>query len=403
MTSLHRLVSCTPPLSLVLAFWLLPQAVAWAADDEPDASPAVEAEGEGRGFLDRLDPFADLRLRYENQSNRPNPATSGKLKQRNRGRVRFRIGANFEIHPELTAGFRVRTGNPDDPNSPHQTFGNVFDSFEINLDKVFLRYQPSWLDGAWIVGGKFAHPFVANPVYGELVWDADVNPEGGALGYRWKHESGFDLGLVAGGYALLERTSEGDSKAVAVQATSGFKLGDDLSARVSLGWIHTVQLDDDIAPGDNNGNLTGPGGSFISEFSILNPILSLTYGGGPVPVTISGEYIWNADSASVANRDDEGWAVGIAVKPKLWGHGLKVFYQYARVEQEAIFSPVVQDDFLLGTNFRGHVFGAELEIVKKVKLRAWGLLSEPIRTSTINSPVRDNNQTNLRLDLNVGF
>ncbi len=144
------------------------------AEREEQASATVSsgpaAEGELDGLFGRIRPFGDMRLRYEHNRNQ-----TGR-DDRNRARLRLRLGAEIDLLPELVAGFRVRTGNPDDPNSPHQTFGNMFDSYDFELDRAYLRYSPGWVEGVSLVGGKFAHPFVSNPVYGELVWDADVNP-----------------------------------------------------------------------------------------------------------------------------------------------------------------------------------------------------------------------------------
>ena len=103
-------------------------------------------------------------------------------RDRNRARTRLRVGATYKIRDDLVFGTRIVTGNFDDPQSPHHTFGTTFNSLRLSLDRIFLKYSPQRAPGFWVTGGKFAHPFYANPVYGELVWDADVQPDGIAIG-----------------------------------------------------------------------------------------------------------------------------------------------------------------------------------------------------------------------------
>lgn len=163
------------------------------------SSSGAIAVGEGNGLWDRFHPSADARLRYELDANRGGGG--------DRHRARFRFGATVDVTDGLTGTLRIRTGDSSDANSPHQTFGNEFDSWEIALDRAFLRWEPSMVEGSWIEGGKIPNRFKTNPVYGELVWDADVNPEGGQLGYQ--HSSGgLVLGLTTGVWVFNLEDSE---------------------------------------------------------------------------------------------------------------------------------------------------------------------------------------------------
>ncbi len=69
-------------------------------------------------------------------------------------------------------------------------------------------------------------------------------------------------------------------------------------------------------------------------------------------------------------------------------------YQFQHIEQDAVFSPFVQDDFRRQTNFEGHVFGLAYTLHKKVSLHAWGLLDSAVAGA-------GENQSRFRLDLNV--
>ena len=121
--------------------------------------------------------YGDFRLRYEGDFDLEEQP------DRHRARIRFRLGANYEVVDDLLIGARIVTGDRGDPNSPHVTLGDGFKDFEISLDRAFASYRPGWFEGSSLTAGKLAHPFDRNPVYGELVWDADVQPEGIVGGY----------------------------------------------------------------------------------------------------------------------------------------------------------------------------------------------------------------------------
>jgi hypothetical protein len=61
---------------------------------------------------------------------------------------------------------------------------------------------------------------------------------------------------------------------------------------------------------------------------------------------------------------------------------------------------VSQDDFLVATNFRGHVFGVDYRLWERLGLRAWGLASRPNRTP---AGVSNDESVRLRVDLTAKF
>jgi hypothetical protein len=378
---------------------------------EPDAPGAVSAPADdSKTLLDRLHAFGDIRVRYEHESNRP------RSEDRNRGRLRFRIGADYELTDELLAGFRVRTGNPDDPNSSHQALGGMFDSFEINLDRLYLRYDPGWMTDATgiattVTAGKFGNPFVKNPVYGDLVWDADVNPEGlaGVFGYDFAEGS---LRFTPAIYVLEEQSRADDGYLVTLQG-SGEAHWDYFRARFASGWYRYFDLTPDgseFSVRDNAGNLTCPdadvppnglGECYLSDFSIVDTLASLTWEGWKHPVTLAGELWVNTEAV---NSDDIGYALGVKVGGKVnEQHDWRMFYQWQRVEQESLFSGFAQDDFSLATNFQGHVFGLSYGLARGIYIRPWVLMSEAIRTGGSGSFADDDLQTRLRVELNASF
>jgi hypothetical protein len=166
----------------------------------------------------RLTPFMDLRLRYEgiffpegndNTGAFPNfnaintgppfdvkgstfPPELNVDKDRERGRIRARFGAQMDLEDGFTMGLRIATGETNTPTSTNQTLGAAnaaqggnFSKYAIWLDRAFVRYE---------IGGEPGRDFLAevgrfdNPYFtvSELIWDEDLGWDGFALSGKYR-------------------------------------------------------------------------------------------------------------------------------------------------------------------------------------------------------------------------
>lgn len=373
-----------------------------AGKAQPTPTPPKDAASKpGTKTPSRLTISGDFRLRHESNfelTDQPD---------RHRERVRFRLGAIYQLSDELQVGARVATGPRTDAQSPHQTLGEAFHKFELNLDRAFASYRPQRAPGLSLTAGKFGHPFWTNPVYGELVWDQDVQPEGAVVGYSIKGKGALErVDVNLGEYLLLEQSLGDESTAFVGQVAAHGKLGKHFKPSVAVGYYNYSDLTPDRSQSllsENSGNAivgTGPTTDFASRFEILNPILALTYQNGKYPWVFSGEYIHNLRAA---NDHDSGWAAGLAYGATQKKGDWRLYYQRQVVQQDAVFSLVSQDDFLFSTNHRSHVFGANYQVRDNLGLHLWALLSRPdsFAPGTV-SPNRDL-QWRLRLDANFRF
>lgn len=382
--------------------------VVTALRDERTAAPTTDlppVSSKGGGFWERVSASADIRLRHEHGARRDNP-------NRNRERVRARFGLKADLGEGFTAGFRLRTGDPKDPRSPYNDLGRDEDgdgmlrSLQINFDRLYIGWKPSALEGFWIKAGKFGHPFVSNPVYGELVWDADVNPEGIAAGFDMMPTPDLDISLMAGQYLLVAEHATDEFSAFVAQASAKARLAEKTSLTAALGWYRYGNPHPDgnldSAALDRSNLLVG--GEYASDFHILNPIVAVHYGGFGIPVTVAGEYIYNtgADEGSGAQDGDEnGFAIGFSAGQTKKKGDWKLFYQWQRVEQDAVFSPFSQDDFQFASGFRGHVYGVKYQLTDRVSVRGWGLTAQTERHGA-GAP-DDDDDTKLRFDVDARF
>lgn len=383
-----------------------------SVDDHADATPAgnVKApqEPEEPSVWDklaaRLEVYGDLRLRHESNFELDSQD------DRHRERVRFRLGATYRITDELEVGARVTTGARDDPNSPHVTLGDGFDRFELNLDRAYLNYKPEALQGLSITGGKFWNSFLVNPVYGELEWDQDVQPEGILGEYIWKGNAAIrSLELRVGEYILLEQADAKEALSTVGQIGARFAPHDSWNGLAAVGYSLYTDVTPDGNPAlvaDSQGNALvdtngdGVPDDYESDFGVLHPILALTYTGGFVPVTLAAEYFWNTRAK---NSRDQGYAVGIGVGRTKSRGDWKLDYQWQVIQQDAVFSAFANDDFLLTTNQKGHLVSLNYQIWDAVGVRTWALISHRLHTTDAPTSNSDSAQWRVRLDINVSF
>ncbi len=53
------------------------------------------------------------------------------------------------------------------------------------------------------------------------------------------------------------------------------------------------------------------------------------------------------------------------------------YYQYQSIEQDAIFTPFSQDDFLIATNHNSHIIGWHYLPMDRLDVHLWCMASEP--------------------------
>lgn len=97
---------------------------------------------------------------------------------RNRLRVRLRLGFEAMITDSVIVNARMATGNLNNPISLHQTLGDSGDPYQLNLERAYLRWQlentekDNWLT---VFAGRAPNPYF-RPT--ELIFDNDIYFEG---------------------------------------------------------------------------------------------------------------------------------------------------------------------------------------------------------------------------------
>jgi hypothetical protein len=134
----------------------------------------------------------DFRYRYEYTDD------ATKTADRNRNRIQARIGLIGKVNEEIDYGFRLASGNSEEPlgegsaTSHNQDLDNAFSGKNIWLDLAYFNYHPAGLKGLNVYGGKIENPYyrVGNS---DLLFDTDITPEGIAAVYKTKLSDDLDV------------------------------------------------------------------------------------------------------------------------------------------------------------------------------------------------------------------
>ncbi|HJT69415.1 MAG TPA: putative porin [Terriglobales bacterium] len=168
-----------------------------------------------QNLLGRFRFSGDIRVRGENFTQ---PGTQ----DRNRARVRVRLGIDGQLNEDFVGGVALATGSLGDPTSSNETLTNVFDRKTIALDRGFITYNPvahPWLS---LTAGKFAYQWQRTSVTG----DPDVNPEGFNQKFSFNH-NGFLQNFTVQALELLynESSTGPDSYVLGAQAQARVHAG----------------------------------------------------------------------------------------------------------------------------------------------------------------------------------
>jgi hypothetical protein len=342
--------------------------------------------------------YGDVRLRYE-QDWDSHDSRGAERMDRNRGRLRVRLGFNYQLSEDWSVGSRVRTGSNRSQQSPHLTFvsddGGARDSLDLHVDRYFVQYKRG---GVAVWGGRNITPFWQQ---NELFWDEDVTPTGLAGTFDVPAGKGT-LTAVAGAFFLPDGGADVNGQMLAAQLKCSVPVRE---SRFTLAaGAHFLSGEEEAV------NLRNRNGERDYLIGVANAQWVIPV--GKVPVTLGADVFNNfmnygsADGAPYAARDrDEtlGYAFSVMVGQLKQRHDWLAGYTYAHVETFAVNASYAQDDWIRfgnatqtdASDFKGHEFRLAYAVSKNINLMARLYLVDAITT------VQDGNR--VRLDLNWKF
>ena len=325
---------------------------------------------------------ADLRLRYESDWD-SHTATGSLRTDRDRGRLRARLGATYKLSKEWSVGARFRTGNHQSQQSPHLTFtasDGPSDDLEGSFDRYFVQYKDGALT-AW--GGRNITPFWQQ---NELFLDEDVTPTGVAATFDSKQGTG-NLTSTLGAFALPEGAT----------GLHGRLLGGQFKYTVPVKpALFTVAAGLHSFHGESGARyLRNRNGDRDYLIGVLSAQWSTPVRGLPLALGVDLMENFEDYSASevapfpaTAANDTTGLILSIQLGQLKQAKDWVLGYFYARMETLAVNASYSQDDWArFGngaqsdlTDFEGHEFRAAYALTKNLNVMARLFFVEALST-----------------------
>ena len=280
----------------------------------------------------------DLRLRYQYDD------TTGE-EERHRGRFRYRLAVTANITDQLKIAFGLASGGSD-PRSTNQTFGDSFSSKPVQIDLAYAQYQP--LKAIKLVGGKFK-----NPIWlpSDLLWDSDINPEGGAAQLNFETAIGLDILFNIGIFVIDEDSGGGDPLVIPIQGGVSYEFNERVDFQLAATYYSFVDVQGHTL--DFSEQFAGIGNTVIDD-ALVYDYDSISVGaevgfhkllGKIMPyIGLFGEYVYNFDP----DDDNEGYLGGIKIGHRKVSEGgqWQATFLYRYLERDAWLDTFPDSDFL---------------------------------------------------------
>jgi len=302
----------------------------------------------------------DFRLRYQYDYAKKLPANNQVPRDgQHRARIRLRAGLESKVNEKLKFAFGLATGSTTDPRSTNQTLGQSSTKKSIVLDYAYAQYSPvKW---ATLFGGKFKIPFWEP---GDLIWDTDITPEGGAVALSHKLNSNTEIFAHTGVFIIGEAANdESDPTMYSVQTgvTHNVKEWISLKGAISYyGFTGVTNKSLTNSAGTNTLNSAGTGLRYnyknitpALEIGIKEPLKAL--GLNIAYFALFGEYVNNIESQVKCRNTGYmfGFKLG-AEKIEKWADW-QFRYNYAMLGKDAILDILPDSDRYGGaTGIRAH-------------------------------------------------
>ena len=322
------------------------------AESDEESEP-TEQDAEPAGWWERIRLSGDFRSRYEGffQSARPD---------RNRFRLRLRLRLDSQINDDTRVGIQIASGDPGTPVSTNQTFAGFLRPKPFSLDRAFVAYNPQAKSAMTLGMGKFGLPLTRT----QMIYDNDLNVEGGWQAVSWDATDTVGINLVAVQTAVQEFSRHGDTYMLGGYAEVNVDLGrrtfqlsaanyawnnvDPIARATAIRSPITAILTNDVVR-DEEGIVT----SYASRFNVVDIIgeASFRVGERNYPVRLLAEYSRNTRAA---NDHDSGFWTEVEFGSASDAGSFEASYTYGWIQQDVTLSAFVFSD-MPGTNLRLHM------------------------------------------------
>ncbi len=341
-------------------------------------------EEKHQGLLGRIEWSGDFRARLENFWFERDDLGVDRA-NRARGRYRLRIAGKATINDWTAVHFRLASGEGDH-RSTNRTLGNGndFDPDSIFIDRAYLELKaPEGWAGAngslKLLAGKTKNPFTWKNGKDYMLWDHDINPEGGAILFQTKPLEGVRAYLTAGYYILDENGTSEDPHMTGVQGGADFAISEQVDLGVRGSWYSFASLNPAFQT-----RTAASGAVTDDDYRVLELAGYLRFKGvEDWPVLLYGHYARNVDAGKVssftASDEDTGFGVGLEVGDKK--EFVKLGFGYYEVEANFFPAQFTDSDLFDGfTNRKGFTVYGSRQILPNTDLNVTLFKSSELRS-----------------------
>ncbi len=347
------------------------------------ASRNAAYEEEHRSLLGRIEWSGDFRARLENFWFDQDELGIERA-NRTRGRYRLRIQGKARINELSKVVFRLASGEGD-PRSTNRTLGkgDDFDSDSLFIDRAYAEFDApkSWFGESSRLRarvGKMGNPFLWKNGKDYMLWDHDINPEGGAVMLETRPWEGVRTYLNAGFFVIDENGTSKDPHLTAVQGGADFAIDEDLELGLRGSFYGFASLNPAFFARD-----TALGAVTDDDYRVLEIAGYLRYRGiESWPLLLFGHYARNLDAGRVSSftgsDEDTGWGVGLEVGDKK--KFLKLGFGYYALEANFFPAAFTDSDLFDGfTNREGFTVYGLRELMPGMDLNVTLFKSDELR------------------------
>lgn len=338
-------------------------------DMEAKTDKVVASAKPAKTWADSIQWSGDVRYRYENIDN------DAKTDERNRNRIRARIGLTAQITDDVKAGVALASGSSD-PVSSNQTLGGGASSKGINLDQGWVDWK--FAPNTHLIAGKTKNLFYA-PAKNGLIWDGDLRPEGVNL----KYDNGTMWAIAS--YHFLN-SDDGSSGTGDIEEMFGAQVGynlninDTTSMIVGASYFYiptegsdafydddtfgnsymTRIVDDNGTPLDLTDDVTA--NYHTLDYKVAEVFAELNTKLAGIPANFFVDFVQNTESDA---DEDTGYAAGFKLGKAKNRGDIEFGYTYEDLEADAVYATFTDSDFGGGgTDVKGHKLSAALGLSK---------------------------------------
>jgi hypothetical protein len=298
---------------------------------------------------------------------------------RNRHRIRSRVGVYGKVNDEVDFGVRLASGSTT-ATTTNQDLTGTFSSKDIFLDLAYVDYHPAAIEGLKVLGGKIKNPYY-RPGNSDIMYDNDVTPEGIAATYKTKLGKNIDAFGTFGGYYVAERNQAVNTSLWGLQSGLTYQIPNMEKVYVTGGGGYfdygNVQGETELVGFWGNKN---DGTDYDSDFDIVQAFGEVGFPLNGYPVKIFGDYLENINADS---SEDTGFLLGASIgkckEPGSW----QLAYNYRQLQADAVIGSLTEGTFGGGgSNVKGHTISLGYQLAKNWQLAVSYMLAERRDTAT---------------------